>query len=133
GELQFDANFIPHVDTDSYLDIFLIADSDGSLTLEQSVDLGRIGASVIVAEDNWEIPSNGDPIHHYDAYLGNLLTGDVYKVDLAASSPTVTPIHLTNSFTYISDLAFIPGTSLLLATSFNTDELYVIDTATNTV
>jgi DNA-binding beta-propeller fold protein YncE len=43
------------------------------------------------------------------------------------------PIHLTDAFTYVSDVEFTPDYKYLLATSFNTDELYVIDPATDTV
>jgi hypothetical protein len=119
GDVQFDDDFIPFVVTDSILDIYQINESDGSLSLESSHSLGKIGA-------------NGITMSGSTAFLGNVLNGTLYKVELSAES-LVTPIQLTSEHTYISDVELVPGTDLLLATSFNTDELYVIDTVTNTV
>ena len=120
GEQQFDEDFHPFVTTNSHLTIM---QADG--TPVTTLDLGKIGATTIALSRTGDI-----------AYLGNLLTGDIYKVDL--SSRTIlrgesNPIHLTDAFTYVSDLEFVPNSDLLLATSFNTDELYVIDTVTDMV
>ncbi|MDQ3023533.1 MAG: hypothetical protein M3R04_03975 [bacterium] len=122
GELQFDAQFNPSITTDSYLTVITDLTDVASAVL---INLGPVGASSMA------LSPDGNT-----AYLGNLISGNLYKVDLV--NRTVLrgqgdPIHLTNEFTYISDLEFLPGTTLLLATSFNTDELYVIDTATDTV
>ena len=119
GQIQFDENWMPLAESDSYLDIY------GPGEAHTAVNLGTVGASRIAL----------DPTGHY-AYIGNSLNGNIYKIDV--DSGTVVrgidnPITLTTEQTYISDLGFTPGGEYLLATSFNTDELYVIDPATDTV
>lgn len=119
GEVQFDADFHPFVTSDSYLDIFPAPGAPAA------IDLGAIGAGRIA------VSADGST-----AYLGNALNGNLYKVDL--DTMTVlrgqdNPIVLTTEFTYISDVAYTPDGKYVLATSFNTDELYVIDAATDEV
>jgi DNA-binding beta-propeller fold protein YncE len=124
GQMQFDESFRPFVTTDSYLDVF-----DGSAVEEPlvTVDLGRIGAGPLSISTDSEA-----------AYIGSALSGNLYKVDLTVFQVLRgedNPIVLTEEFTYISDVAITPDGRYVLATSFNTDELYVVDAefADNTV
>jgi len=122
GEIQFDEQYHPHAQSHSMLDVFDVA---ASPTLAASVDLGLIGAGRIA------LSPDGNT-----AYLANALNGNLYKVDLAARTVlrgASNPIVLTSTYTYISDVEFTPDGRWLLATSFNTDELYVIDPAIDEV
>ena len=68
------------------------------------------------------------------AYLGNSLSGNLYSVDLGAETVlhgAGDPLVLTEELTYIADVAYTPDGKYILAISFNTDELYVIDAATD--
>lgn len=124
GELQFDVNFHPIVTSNSYL-TFVQSGVGLSESAEQTLSLGPIGASILAVNAGTGM-----------GYLANLIDGNVYKVDLVdhiVLRGKENPIHLTDEFTYIGDVEFVPGTDLLLASSFNTDEVYVIDTATDTV
>lgn len=125
GEVQFDDQFHPSVTTSSFLSVFPASINDDADAALQELDLGLIGASSIAVSPDGKT-----------AYLGNLLDGKLYKVDL--ESMTVlrghdNPIELSSEFTFISDVAFTPDGRKLLATSFNTDELFVVDTATDTI
>ncbi|MCH7472155.1 hypothetical protein IIA79_04300 [bacterium] len=85
------------------------------------------------------MPDSGTPSVSADgaiAYIGNALSGNLYKVDLESFvvlRGEDSPIVLTDEYTFISDVTFTPDGKYVLATSFNTDELYVIDPATDTV
>lgn len=129
GEIQFDAAFTPSATTSSHLAICNLSSGGSVFPLERAtLDLGLIGASSIAISPDGKT-----------AYLGNLINGNLYKVDLSdLDNPAMlrgaaNPITLTSEFTFVSDVAFTPDGSLLLATSFNTDELYVIDPSTDTV
>ena len=122
GQLQFDDSFMPFVTTDSYLDIL---DPEELGNPVAAVNLGRIGAGAITVSADGAI-----------AYIGNALSGNLYKVDLESFvvlRGEDSPIVLTDEYTFISDVTFTPDGKYVLATSFNTDELYVIDPATDTV
>jgi 6-phosphogluconolactonase (cycloisomerase 2 family) len=122
GEIQFDQNFVPSATTDSFIEAYDVAHQNGRLW---SASLGKVGAGRITLSHNGAT-----------AYLGNALTGDVFKVDLlthAVLRGKTNPIHLTDAFTYSYDVQFTPDFRYLLVTSFNTDELYVIDPATDTL
>jgi hypothetical protein len=122
GELHFDGDFNPSITTDSFLEVYDL--SAGVEPLAQ-VNLGPVGATAIALTDDGSA-----------AYLGNLLNGNVYKVDtvtLTVDRGQSNPIVVVDEFTYISDIEVIPGTDFMAATSFNTDELYVIDTASDTI
>lgn len=117
GEIQFDEFWTPYADSDSFLTAFGHGDSP--------LNLGPIGAGRIA------ISPDGTT-----AYLGNSLNGNLYMVDLTNMEMLRgenNPIVLTTEYTFISDVAFTPDGKYLLATSFNTDELYVIDAVTGEV
>ena len=116
GEIQFDEFWSPYVTTDSYLDIYA---TDGGHT---AINLGQVGAGAIAVTPDGQT-----------AYIGNALTGDLFQVDLASGTPADDPIELTTEFTYVSDVTITPDGKYVLATSYNTDELYVINAATGEV
>jgi len=123
GDIQFDEDFVPHAESDSYLDVYSFAGE--ALVHEDALNLGLIGAGRITLSPDG-----------HTAYIGNSLDGHLYKVDLQAMQVlrgAANPITLTASFTFISDVAYTPDGSWVLATSFNTDELYVVDPATDEV
>jgi hypothetical protein len=130
GELQFDENFVPSVVTNSFINEYEIA-ADGALTLQNTLDLGLIGAGTLEVNQL----TDGTRV----AYLGSLVSGNIYKVgldDLTVLRGAANPIELTTEFTYVSDLKISGSPPLdkqLLATSFNTDQLFVIDVATDTL
>lgn len=122
GEIQFDEQYVPHAAGDSTFEIFDLAQG---LAPVASLNLGPVGAGRIALSPDGAA-----------AYLGNGLNGNVYKVDLGSrgvARGADNPIVLTGEYTYVSDLAFTPDGRFLLAASFNTDELYVIDPATDAV
>jgi hypothetical protein len=119
GDIQFDENFMPFPASDSYLERF----PRGDTGVAAALNLGEIGAGRIALAGN-------------AAYIGNSLSGNLYKADLeqwAVERGEGNPIALTSEFTFISDVAVVQGGDYLLATSFNTDELYVISTADDSV
>lgn len=121
GDIQFDENFVPHAAGDAYLEVLEVASSE----IIDSINLGPIGAGQAALSPDSAF-----------AYLGNSLTGAVYKVDLdslAVVRGAGNPIVLTTDYTFVSDLAFTPDGTWLLASSFNTDELYLIDPVNDTV
>ena len=121
GELNFDSSFTPYVTTDSIVEFYSLESTPAPLG---SVNLGAVGAGAIA------ISSDGGT-----AYLGNSLNGNLYKLDLASRSilrGAENPIVLTDEFTYIGDVELSRDDRLLLAVSFNTDELYIIETASDT-
>jgi len=123
GDIQFDESFVPHAQSDSYLDVYSFA--GGALVHEDALDLGLVGAGRIALSPDG-----------HTAYIGNSLDGGLYRVDLQAMQVlrgAANPITLTASFTFISDVAYTPDGRWVLATSFNTDELYVLDPATDEV
>ncbi len=129
GSIQFDENFVPSAASSSFLTIgSTSAGSTHAPSIRASLDLGAIGASEMALSPDGSF-----------AYIADQLDGKLYKVDLSdLDNPTTVrgmddPIVLTSEFTYISDLELTPDGRLLLATSFNTDELFVIDTASDTV
>jgi hypothetical protein len=130
GELQFDENFVPSVVTSSFIDEYEIAE-DGALSLQGTLNLGLIGASTLEVDRL----NDGSRV----AYLGSLVAGNVYKVhldDMTVLRGFDNPIVLTSEFTYVSDLKISGAPPLdkqLLATSFNTDQLFVIDVTTDSV
>lgn len=122
GEIQFDEQFRPHAEGDSTFEAYDIAHD---LALVYSVNLGPVGAGRIALSPDGA-----------SAFLGNGLNGNVYQLDLDSRGVVhgaANPIALTAEYTYISDLAFTPDGRFLLAASFNTDEMYVIDPATGAV
>lgn len=119
GDIQFDHDFMPFPASDSFLERFPRINKDDPAAL----NLGAIGAGRIALTGG-------------AAYIGNSLTGNLYKADLeqwAVERGEDNPISLTSEFTFISDVAVVQGGDYLLATSFNTDELYVISTVDNGV
>ncbi len=121
GELNFTADFTPYVSTSSYLEFY---STGRQVELLDSLELGMIGAGAIAF--------SGDG---GTAYLGNSINGNLYKVDIAGRQVLrgeSSPIVLTAEFTYISDVELSADGRYLLATSFNTDELYIVPTATDT-
>jgi len=121
GDIQFDESFVPHATGDAYLEVV----DPLAQSVVDSINLGPIGAGRIALSPDVSC-----------AYFGSALSGNVYKVDLASRSVlrgADDPITVTDEYTFISDLAFSPDGHWLLATSFNTDELYVIDPATDEV
>lgn len=127
GELQFDENWVPYATSSSYLLAYCEPVSGAGSTsqdippppLFDVIELGPIGAGRIAV-----IGARGT------AFIGNSLNGNLYEFDTATGTPSrgeSNPIVLTEEFTYISDVAFTPDGRYVLATSFNTDELYVID------
>ncbi|MCC7478945.1 hypothetical protein IT575_10875 [bacterium] len=129
GSIQFDDNFVPSAASSSFLTIGSTSGGDvHAPAIRSSLDLGAIGASEMALTPDGRF-----------AYIADQLDGKLYKVDLSnLDQPQLVrgianPIVLTEEFTYISDLELTPDGKLLLATSFNTDELFVIDTASDTV
>jgi DNA-binding beta-propeller fold protein YncE len=121
GELNFSADFTPYVSSPSYLELYSV---DGDITLLGQVSLGLSGAGAIAISPDGRT-----------AYLGNSLNGNLYKVDI--DNRTVlrgldNPIILTEAFTYISDVELTSDGRQVLATSFNTDELFIFPSATDT-
>lgn len=119
GEIQFDEFWTPYADTHSYLEIYPREET------VLPISLGKVGAGRVAAAPDGS-----------RAYLGNSLNGNLYSVDLEAQSVLRgedNPIVLTEEFTYVSDVAYTPDGKYILATSFNTDELYVIGAATDEV
>jgi len=119
GEIQFDEFWAPYATTDSYLDI-IKSGADN-----QALNLGQIGAGRIA------VAPGGSR-----AFIGNSLSGNLYSVDLEAETVlhgADDPIVLTEEFTYIADVAYTPDGKYILAASFNTDEVYVIDAATDEI
>jgi hypothetical protein len=119
GDIQFNEDWQPYAASDSYLE--LLWDASGILP-PRALNLGPIGAGRIALE-----PAG------YTALIGSALAANLYAVDL--DSFTVLrgaddPIVLTEDYSFTSDVAFAPGGKYALALSFNTDELYVLDTAT---
>lgn len=120
GELNFDAGFAPYVSSSSYLELYEFSPEP---QLVASIDLGLSGAGAIALSPDGRI-----------AYLGNSLNGNLYKIDIA--NRTVlrgleNPIPLTREFTFISDVEVTADGRYVLATSFNTDELYIFPSATD--
>ncbi|MCB1219325.1 hypothetical protein KDL30_01515 [bacterium] len=121
GELNFDSDFTPYVSTDSVVEFFSLGSDPERLG---SINMGEVGAGAIA------ISSDGAT-----AYFGNSINGNLYKLDLANRSilrGQSNPIVLTTDFTYIGDVEFSSDGKLILASSFNTDELYIVEVATDT-
>lgn len=122
GEIQFDENFVPFVDSDGFLEIYDAQDNHSRVA---TINLGRSGPQRIA------ISADGQT-----AYLGNAVNGNLYKVNLVTRTVErglSNPIILTSESTYISDVQFAGNGEWLLATSFNTDELFVLDPDTDSV
>ncbi len=122
--MQFDAEFRPYVQSDSFLEIHDFGGASASLNLGEA----GLGQKIAVGADGKSV------------YCGNGVDGNVYKVTLPGDAASAqiergvnNPIPLTSEFTFVSDVAFSPDGSLLFCASFNTDEVYVVDTATDTV
>jgi hypothetical protein len=118
GKTGFDASYNVTVSTDGGIDVI----DPATDSVIGSIDLGKsaAGRPVVVA---------GTPF----AYVGTSLGGFVMKVNLDAESVVRgvdDPIRLTTARTFVSSLAATPD-GHILAASFNTDEVYVIDTATD--
>jgi hypothetical protein len=120
GDQQFDEDFHPFMVSDSFLDVYRLPEGTGNPVLDHTYNLGKIGATGLEVKDGTV------------AYMGSIVSGDIFALDFTNPTAQPTKIHLTDEFTYISDIQLLVGGNLL-ATSFNTDELYVIDTATNIV
>ncbi len=124
GEIQFDEFWSPYPESDSYLTAFEGANLTGGGSGD-SLNLGMIGAGRIA------ISPDGTT-----AFLGNSLNGNLYMIDLINMEVLRgedNPIVLTTEYTFISDAVFTPDGQYVLATSFNTDELYVVDAVTGEV
>jgi len=120
GKTGFDASFNVTVATDGGIDVI----DPATDAIVGNIDLGKsaAGRPAVVA---------GTPF----AYVGTSMGGFIMKVNLDAKTVVRgvdDPIRLTSARTFISSLAATPD-GHLLATSFNTDEVYVIDTATDAV
>jgi DNA-binding beta-propeller fold protein YncE len=123
GEIQFDSEFHPSATTDSFLEAYDVT-VPFEPTLVGQANLGLVGANCVALAPGGEF-----------AYLGNSLNGNLYKVqlsDLSVVRGLANPIALTAQFTFISDVKFRADGRYLFATSFNTDELYVIDVQSDT-
>ncbi|GEM_PF-1561001 len=126
GEIQFDEEWHPYATSSSHIEARSFSDQAVAAYPEYgSIELGAVGAGRITLDESAGV-----------AFLGNSLNGNVYKVNTVTGEVLRgegNPIVLTEEFTYISDVALTPDMRYVLATSFNTDELYVIDAQTDDV
>jgi len=126
GDIQFDENWQPFAASNSFIEARSFSDELDAVYPEYpNIDLGPVGAGRIALHETSGI-----------AFLGNSLNGHLYKVNTVSGDilrGADNPIVLTTEFTFISDVAYSPDGKYVLAASFNTDELYVIDAATDEV
>jgi len=128
GPISFDDNWHPFTTGPSYITnhgYIVYGNGEREFYMQQSVSLGRIGAGRIALD-----PASTD------AALGNSLNGNLYIANLPERTVLRgedNPIVLTEEFTYVSDVAYTPDGKYILATSFNTDELYVVNAQTDEV
>jgi DNA-binding beta-propeller fold protein YncE len=122
GEIQFDESWSPFANSDGFLEIYDVLDDHRRIA---TINLGRTGPQRIA------LSPDGRTV-----WLASALNGNLYKVDIPSRTVergAANPLVLTAEPTYISDVQYSPSGRWLLATSFNTDELYVIDPETDTV
>ena len=119
GDIQFDEFWTPYAVSDSYLERVW---QDGDSSSPQQVNLGLIGAGRIALSPDGTT-----------AMIGSSLAANLYVVKLGTFTATRNadhPIVLTEDYSFSSDLSFTPDGRYVLALSFNTDELYVLDAET---
>jgi hypothetical protein len=119
GNIQFDEFFVPHAESDSYLERVQHGTDSSD---PQQLNLGRIGAGRVALSPDGST-----------ALIGTSLAANLYAVDMDSFTTlrgAANPITLTGDFSFASDVAFTPDGRYALAASFNTDELYVLDART---